>query len=431
MVTLSRKFESAIKAICLLAFIFISSSAIADSVVISGGPTNDYESWIARLSDDRIMVAFARNPDWASGDLYVAFSADNGLNWTSPEPIISGSGDQATLSFVQMPSDTLKLFYASDQNGSYKIRSAWSVDGLTWTDEGVVALGWGTSVQYYDPTLVVESDSSLAMNYVVMSQGVYVAHRPYGGQWDTEMTQVASTGYRPRLMKHTNGTYLYAYHARTGGQYEYDVFITTSSDRLNWSTPVQITTNRNSHDPFVCRMYDGHYMVTYAKHAGGAYNLYCRFSLDAIDWGEEFVITEDNANNTQPHIWPEGNDLYLTYAHAVNYPDDHDVYLEVLAYLTGIADNPNLAENYDLDLGCYPNPFNAATTISYTLTEESLVSLEVYDILGRKIANLINCNQPAGEQTVVWNATDQPSGMYFARLRVGLHYEHVKMILLK
>jgi hypothetical protein len=55
-----------------------SSGSIAVPVIVSGGPENDYESWILRLNDNRLMVIFDRNPDWASGDLYVTFSSDDG-----------------------------------------------------------------------------------------------------------------------------------------------------------------------------------------------------------------------------------------------------------------------------------------------------------------------------------------------------------------
>ncbi len=97
----------------LMMVLTISCAAFADPVIISGGPGNDYESWIARIHTGRLMTVFCRNPDWQSGDLYVAFSDDDGLTWSDPEAIITGAGDQATLSFVQTPSDTIRLYYAS------------------------------------------------------------------------------------------------------------------------------------------------------------------------------------------------------------------------------------------------------------------------------------------------------------------------------
>ena len=79
----------------------------------------------------------------------------------------------------------------------------------------------------------------------------------------------------------------------------------------------------------------------------------------------------------------------------------------------------------------YPNPFNAQTTISYSLPTADRVVLNIYDIMGRKVANLFNSRQDAGEHNIIWNATDLPSGIYFARLESGGHSENIRMILLK
>lgn len=63
----------------------------------------------------------------------------------------------------------------------------------------------------------------------------------------------------------------------------------------------------------------------------------------------------------------------------------------------------------------YPNPFNPTTTIKYDLPEDSHVSLVVYDVLGRKVAELVHGIQDAGFKSVDWNASSVASGMYLAR----------------
>ena len=108
---------------CLAQIFFHFLMIHADPIVVSGGPENDYESWIIRLDDNRLMVIFCRNPDFNSGDLYVTFSSDNGDSWDSVLPIIEDTGDQATLSFLQLPDNTLRLWYASNEGGTYGIYS--------------------------------------------------------------------------------------------------------------------------------------------------------------------------------------------------------------------------------------------------------------------------------------------------------------------
>jgi hypothetical protein len=79
----------------------------------------------------------------------------------------------------------------------------------------------------------------------------------------------------------------------------------------------------------------------------------------------------------------------------------------------------------------YPNPFNPTTHIHFTVAEPRLVSLEIYDVLGRKIAALVHEKKNAGSYTVQWDASSYPSGVYFYRIRAGSFAQTRKMVLIK
>ena len=87
----------------------------------------------------------------------------------------------------------------------------------------------------------------------------------------------------------------------------------------------------------------------------------------------------------------------------------------------------------------YPNPFNPTTTISYTIPNVEtqnfaslqLVTLKVYDVLGREVATLVNEVQPAGNYAVTFDASKLPSGTYFYRLQAGKYSAVKKMMLIK
>ena len=63
-----------------------------------------------------------------------------------------------------------------------------------------------------------------------------------------------------------------------------------------------------------------------------------------------------------------------------------------------------------------PNPFNPTTTIEFSLPTSGVVTLTVYDILGRVIETLLNQNRDTGNHTIQWNAHNLPSGIYFVRM---------------
>jgi|GEM_PF-761365 len=110
-----------------------------------------------------------------------------------------------------------------------------------------------------------------------------------------------------------------------------------------------------------------------------------------------------------PDIWTYGDDV-------VSVNDNTDRITNVKNYL--------LQQNY-------PNPFNPVTTIEFTVPEAGMVSLKVFDVLGREIASLINEELNSGSHKVIFNASNIPSGVYFYRLSAGTFSVVRKMTLLK
>jgi hypothetical protein len=82
-------------------------------------------------------------------------------------------------------------------------------------------------------------------------------------------------------------------------------------------------------------------------------------------------------------------------------------------------------------VGNYPNPFNGSTNINYELFSEETVKLEVFSLLGEKVATLVDGWQPAGAGTVTWDASDLSSGVYFCKLTTGDFTETRRMLFAK
>jgi len=97
---------------------------------------------------------------------------------------------------------------------------------------------------------------------------------------------------------------------------------------------------------------------------------------------------------------------------------------------TGVRQLSSVVRSYAL-YNNYPNPFNPTTMIRYDLAQDSKVLVQVFDIIGREVATLVNERQQAGSYAVPFNATRLASGVYFYRLSAGSFVKTQKMMLLK
>jgi hypothetical protein len=80
----------------------------------------------------------------------------------------------------------------------------------------------------------------------------------------------------------------------------------------------------------------------------------------------------------------------------------------------------------------YPNPFSQITAITYTIPGQTDVSIDVFDISGKKVLTLVEQERKdRGRYIVEFNAESIPSGMYYYRMRAGNYANVRKMILLK
>lgn len=98
--------------------------------------------------------------------------------------------------------------------------------------------------------------------------------------------------------------------------------------------------------------------------------------------------------------------------------------------ITDVDVTENIPTEFSLSQN-YPNPFNPSTTIQFSLAGDSQVSLKIYDILGREVADLINENLSSGQHAINFDGSKLASGTYFCRLTAGANVSVKKMTLLK
>jgi hypothetical protein len=178
-------------------------------------------------------------------------------------------------------------------------------------------------------------------------------------------------------------------------------------------------------------------------------------SSDKIDYDNNledytaigFVQGHGNSNSPKSydyldHDYEQDQELILKYRLKQIDTDGTFEYYSTIATVdlslpTNINDNVTLS-TFNLEQN-YPNPFNPTTTIEYIIPIENkrglfsdkLVTLKIYDVAGCEIVSLVNEPQPSGKYSVKWDASEYPSGIYFARINYSILTKSKKMILVK
>lgn len=100
--------------------------------------------------------------------------------------------------------------------------------------------------------------------------------------------------------------------------------------------------------------------------------------------------------------------------------------------IVGIGDqNPaTVPDHFSLEQN-YPNPFNPTTTIQYQLPKSAKVVLEIFNVRGQRVATLVNEEKAGGYYSVVWDAGDVSSGVYYYRIKAGEFTDVKKLIVIK
>ncbi|HKI78140.1 MAG TPA: T9SS type A sorting domain-containing protein [Ignavibacteriaceae bacterium] len=150
-------------------------------------------------------------------------------------------------------------------------------------------------------------------------------------------------------------------------------------------------------------------------------------STDKISWDKiGFVPGNGNSNTPKDYLFtdkliPNGSLYYRLKQEDV---DGKFEYSSIIGITYSVLSKAILSQNY-------PNPFNPTSTIEYSIPGNSLVTLKIYDVLGREVVTLVNEKQNAGMHSVNFNGERLASGIYFYVLTAGNSVISKKMNLLK
>lgn len=158
-----------------------------------------------------------------------------------------------------------------------------------------------------------------------------------------------------------------------------------------------------------------------------------------IALGYEVVITSNNIMYLVGKVFQDSIDVdFGSNEHFIQFYPNNNNYESLFIARYDASQLPTGIENYDDVIPGdfqlkqnYPNPFNPSTTIEFSISSSEYVSLVVYNLIGEKVADLVNEYLPAGAYRTKWNAENLPTGIYIYKIAAGNFSESRKMLLLK
>lgn len=341
------------------------------------------------------VICIGESTAVAVGSNNILRSTDKGANWVLQKTI--SSGGIWGLSFA----DKNIGFVVGDGGWVYKTTDG----GVTWT------LIWngGEYSDYYRSISMLNSSIGL----IADSDGIILRTTDGGSSWLKITTDVLSL----ETVYFYNKTNAYAI-----GQE--GAILKSTDGGLSWAKKTSNSTDRlsgiwftDSLNGFIVGQYGSGFMT-----------------------GDLGIVlkTSDGGEQWYPQLSGTKNNLYavcfLDKKRGYIVGDNGSILMTSTGGLVNGVQRTNVIENSISDFNLkqnYPNPFNPSTTISYALPKDGMVTIKIYDALGREVQTLVDEFQQTGRYTAEFDASRLASGIYIYKLVSGDYSAVKKMLLIK
>ncbi len=362
-----------------------------------------------------------------------------------------------------VPTDSSNILFARSTNGGDNWTGVTRINKLAgdcidddYTVEGAVPcvgpngevyVAWSGPLGLNNPKIFF--DRSLDGGNTWLANDIVVASQPGGWGYDVGGIN-RSNGLPFTVCDYSNGPYrgtIYINWTDSVSPGDHDVRIAKSTNGgLNWSAPIRVNNDPAGKEQFLTAMtidqVTGHvYVVFYDRRN------YSTLETDvylarSTNGGTSFTNERISASPFIPSTAAFFGDYIDIAAHNGKIrPVWQRLSGGNLTLWTAIIDFPVAVSNQNNEVPRefslsqnFPNPFNPSTMIKFRVPGNSnYVTLKVYNVLGKEVASLVNEALNAGEYEIEWNASSQPSGVYFYKLtnNDGSFSETKKMILVK
>jgi hypothetical protein len=355
---------------------------------------------------------------------------------------------------------------SSDPNDSSRIKFSRSTDqGITWSAAETISDVSGNCVDSDSTTegavpcvgpdgeIYVSWAGPLGLVFDKSTDGgltwgndIFITDIP--GGWNFDVPGISRCNGLPITMCDINnspnrGNIYIVWSDQRNGIDNTDIFLIKSSDGGNsWGIPVKINDDETSHHQFfvwsaIDQSTGNLWFIFYDRRNKSGLETDV-FAAKSTDGGETF----ENFEISDASFIPTSEIFFGDYTNIAAFNGKvHAIWMRLhndnLGIITVSIDDVVPVEltnfsviDFALDQN-YPNPFNPTTTVKFAIPHNSLVTLKVFDILGRESAILVNEPKERGLHEVIWDASDFISGVYFYKLQAEGVFEVRKMILMR
>ncbi len=388
---------------------------IKDSIRVANKQT--YGNFATHFTIDRknrIHVMWHEgNPGTSNtAESFYTRSTDGGRIWQSPIPLSTNDGRHSAFPHAQFDfaGDTLAIAWRDSVSTTLKwdVYIVYSTNGgQSWSSPNPVISGIDSD---WDPDILIDPFNRIHLFYTKYPQGnphggarnYYKYSDNVGATWSLPTPPgdgMFSAPYRSQLIEGTrydairNVLFVTWKDERdfdySTGAVKGDIMLAYSTNRgSTWSTPEFITDHYDSTVGFKggALLPNGEYCINYE------------------------LISQDDITNPSTFLR-----VYFRKRQAVP---------------TNVAGDQRIPESFQLFQN-YPNPFNPSTTIRFSLSRTEHVTLKVFSILGNEVATLVDGEMTDGEHSVVFDAKELPSGVYFYQLKTSNFVQRRKMVMVR
>ena len=364
-------------------------------------------------------------------EIYYKHSTDGGITWGADTRLTSNT-DWSQYPSIAVSGTLINVVWEDNRDGNDEIYYKRSTDGgIIWGADtrltNATSYSWSPSIAVFGSFIHVvwsdNRDGDYEIYYKLSTDGGLI--------WgtDTRLTNNSFGSFYPSIA--VSGTLIHVvWHDDREGNWE--IYYKRSSDGgINWGADTRLT-NNTANSGFPSIAVSGTLVHTvWRDYRDGNYEIYYKRSTDwGINWGADTRLTNDTSYSEDPSIAVSG-----TLVHVV-WDDTRDGNYEIYYKRnpTGNVGIKNISTEipsaFSLEQN-YPNPFNSMTNVKFKMLNAGNAVIKVFDISGKDVATLVNEKLQPGKYSVLFDAGNLTSGIYFYRLQTENFIATKSMILLK